>query len=476
MSLNVIMPGGFHPFHAGHRALYEAAQKAFPGANIYIAATNDTKTRPFPFSLKEKLARLSGVKPGQFVQVKSPFQPREITENLDPNSDVVVFVRSEKDKNEHPIAGGTKKDGTSGYFQPWDPNNMQAFGKHAHVAYLPTVEFGPGITSATEIRDAWPRLNDKRKQTLVMSLYPAAQKNPQLAKNVTEMFDQVLGGQQLSESRIMDRDAKINAYYIARNGNRHKVAEGIPYYLLDRLVGALTKKYNITMDDIEVRPADISQYHRTEHPEMAEGFYRVGINELTVNKNKETHQWQLRNDQDFSLVGDVDSVVLKDVEPVIGAEALDSGRNVFAYLRGEKANGIPEGLTPFTIFFKRDLKNPFIDKDTGESVEHADYVKFDKSGAVIGYKQAVAESKDEDEFGGDLEVQQLLRKAQQHYPHSQDKQQAFVKYAQRALKHSEEEDTQQDQEIAQLQQDVSQIKDVVKKLQVTENADYLEEK
>lgn len=407
MSLNVIMPGGFHPFHAGHRALYEAAQKAFPGANIYIAATNDTKTRPFPFALKEKLARLSGVKPGQFVQVKSPFQPREITENLDPNSDVVVFVRSEKDKNEHPVAGGTKKDGTPGYFQPWNPNNMQAFGKHAHVAYLPTVEFGPGITSATEIRDAWPRLNDKRKQTLVMSLYPAAQKNPQLAKNVTEMFNQVLGGQ----SQV-----------------------------------------------------------------MAEGFYRVGINELTVNKNKQTRQWQLRNDQDFSLVGDVDSVILKDVEPVTGEDAFDSGSNVFAYLRGEKANGVPEGLTPFTIFFQRDLKNPFIDKDTGEPVEHADYVKFDKSGAVIGYKQDVTESKDDDELGADLEVQQLLRKAQQHYPHSQDKQQAFVKYAQRALKHSEEEDTQQDQEIAQLQQDVSQIKDVVKKLQVTENADYLEEK
>lgn len=286
MSLNVIMPGGFHPFHAGHRALYEAAQKAFPGANIYIAATNDTKTRPFPFALKEKLARLSGVKPGQFVQVKNPFQPREITENLDPASDVIVFVRSEKDKNEHPVAGGTKKDGTPGYFQPWDPNNMQAFGKHAHVAYLPTVEFGPGITSATEIRNAWPRLNDKRKQTLVMSLYPAVQKNPQLVKNVTEMFNQVLGGQ----------------------------------------------------------------------------------------------------------------------------------------------------------------------------------------------SQVVAESKDDDELGADLEVQQLLRKAKQHYPNSQDKQQAFVKYAQRALKHSEEEDTQQDQEIAQLQQDVSQIKAVVNKLQVTENADYLEEK
>jgi glycerol-3-phosphate cytidylyltransferase-like family protein len=286
MSLNVIMPGGFHPFHAGHRALYEAAKKAFPGANIYIAATNDMKERPFPFAVKEKLARLSGVQPGQFVQVKSPFQPREITENLDTNSDVVVFVRSEKDKDESPKAGGTKKDGTPSYFQPWDPNNLQPISKHAYMAYLPTVEFGPGITSATEIRDAWPRLNPKRKQTLVMSLYPAVQKNPQLTENVVKMFDQIMGGQQVAES------------------------------------------------------------------------------------------------------------------------------------------------------------------------------KEDK----------------EDEFGADLEVQQLLRKAQQHYPHSHDKQQAFVKFVQRALKHSEEEDTMQDKEIADLQQDVGQIKQAVNQIKVTENADYLEEK
>ena len=50
----VIMPGGFHPFHAGHMALYNSAVKAFPDADVYVAATNDTSNRPFPFSIKEK--------------------------------------------------------------------------------------------------------------------------------------------------------------------------------------------------------------------------------------------------------------------------------------------------------------------------------------------------------------------------------------------------------------------------------------
>ena len=108
----VIMPGGFHPFHAGHYALYKSALEAFPQADVYVAATNDQSERPFPFSIKEKLAKLAGVQQGRFVQVKSPFQAKEITQNYDPNSDVLIFVRSEKDKNESPKPGGTKKDGS----------------------------------------------------------------------------------------------------------------------------------------------------------------------------------------------------------------------------------------------------------------------------------------------------------------------------------------------------------------------------
>ena len=79
MSMIVVMPGGFHPFHAGHYALYQSAKKAFPNAQLYVAATNDQSTRPFPFALKEKLATLAGVEKGHFIQVKSPFQVKEIT-------------------------------------------------------------------------------------------------------------------------------------------------------------------------------------------------------------------------------------------------------------------------------------------------------------------------------------------------------------------------------------------------------------
>jgi len=195
----VIMPGGFHPFHAGHYALYQSAKKAFPDADVYVAATNDQSERPFPFALKEKLAKLAGVDAGHFVQVKSPFKAEEITSQYDPNSDVLIFVRSEKDRNEQPKPGGTKKDGSPSYFQPWTGKDLKPFSKHAYMDYLPTVEFGPGITSATQIRKAWPTMDGKGKAELVASLYPAAAKNNKLIQTVVKMFDQVMGSAPMNE-------------------------------------------------------------------------------------------------------------------------------------------------------------------------------------------------------------------------------------------------------------------------------------
>ncbi len=187
------MPGGFHPFHAGHYALYQSILQAFPNADVYVAATNDTSERPFPFKLKEKLAKLAGVNPGNFVQVKSPFRPIEITSKYNPEEDVLIFVRSEKDKSEEPKPGGIKKDGSPAYFQAWTGKNVQPFSKHAYLAYLPTVTFGPGIKSASEIRGLWPKLNDKRKLAMVYSLYPDTQKQPELAQSVVKIFDKVMG-------------------------------------------------------------------------------------------------------------------------------------------------------------------------------------------------------------------------------------------------------------------------------------------
>jgi hypothetical protein len=194
------MPGGFHPFHAGHAALYNSAKRAFPDADVFVAATNDTSSRPFPFAIKEKLAKLAGVDAGHFVQVKSPFRAEEITSRFNPQTDHLIFVRSDKDASKPPQAGGIKKNGEPAYLQPLlGATKLEPFSKHAYMAYLPTVEFGPGMTSATEIRSAWPTLSAKHKVALVMSLYPTTQRNRKLAATVVKMLDTAMGSQEVAE-------------------------------------------------------------------------------------------------------------------------------------------------------------------------------------------------------------------------------------------------------------------------------------
>lgn len=202
----VIMPGGFHPFHAGHAALYNSARAAFPDADVFVAATDDTSTRPFPFSVKEKLARLAGVEPGHFVRVKSPFRADEITKDYDPENTVLIFVRSEKDSTKPPQAGGVRRDGTPSYLQPLvkDPAPMT---QHGYIAYLPTVEFAGGLTSATEIRNRWPALSNQGKKKMIAALYPKIKGNDQLTTTVVQLLDNAMSV--AAESRLQMLESRI---------------------------------------------------------------------------------------------------------------------------------------------------------------------------------------------------------------------------------------------------------------------------
>ena len=187
----VIIPGGFHPFHAGHKALYDAAVSQFPRADVYIAATDDQNARPFPFRLKQQLAQIAGIPKHRFIQVSNPFQAKEITQHYDPDNTQLIFVRSDKDSGVAPLPGSVKKDGSAGYLQPLNRRNPEPMTKHGFMTYLPTVSFGPGMSSATEIRAKWPTMSDDSKADLVSSLYPAA--SDSVASKAVEIFNTVLG-------------------------------------------------------------------------------------------------------------------------------------------------------------------------------------------------------------------------------------------------------------------------------------------
>jgi hypothetical protein len=187
----VIYPGGFHPFHLGHASVFDHLAKKFPDSEVFVAATDSKTERPFGYEDKEFLANQSGVPRGRFVQVRSPYQAREITDHYDPETTAVVFAVSEKDRDRFNFA--PKKDGSPGYFQPYKPGSLQPMSKHGYIYIVPKVDFaiaGQQVDSASKIRNMYADGDDATRQQIIQDLYPHA-KAP---KRIKRILDNVLGG------------------------------------------------------------------------------------------------------------------------------------------------------------------------------------------------------------------------------------------------------------------------------------------
>lgn len=208
----VIIPGGFHPFHAGHKDLYDKAVATFPSADVYIAATDDRSERPFPFAIKKKLAQLAGVPPHRFIQVKSPFKPDEITSHYPDNDTQLIFVKSQKNAKNGPdpegpfpaevdpktgqlplvTRGARKGQPVSDWLQYYKRNGLAPMSQHGYLKYLPVHEFN-GMTSGSEIRAKWANYDDAIKAQLVNIMYPATVNNPRLTDVTVKLMDNGMG-------------------------------------------------------------------------------------------------------------------------------------------------------------------------------------------------------------------------------------------------------------------------------------------
>ena len=201
-----VMPGGFHPFHPGHKSLYDWAVKTFGQPNVYVAATNDTASRPFPFEVKKKLAAMAGVPESNFMQVKSPFNAMSYKDIVDADT-ALVFVRSQKDKNEQPLPDQTKKNGEPGYLRTYTGKDLNTSDEMGYMAYGPTINFdfsGMQIKSASELRATWPEMSDEDKLKAAKLMYGNG------APVAVKLLDQALGdteapvGEDLEEAQTGD--------------------------------------------------------------------------------------------------------------------------------------------------------------------------------------------------------------------------------------------------------------------------------
>jgi len=282
----VIMPGGFHPFHAGHMALYNAARDAFPSADVFVAATDDTSGRPFPFKTKKFLAQQAGIPGNRFIRVKSPFKAEEITQMYDPDDTVLIFVRSEKDSGSQPRPGGVKRDGSAAYLQPYKRNKLEPFRQHGYMAYLPTVQFGPGMTSATEIRAKWPEMESEQKISLIQNLYPSTAGKEQAAGKIVSIFDEIIGSEAIQEVGSVPPPPPPSRQRTKSPGTYRPLnMEGYNTSYLEKIVATNRPQQGITpaqaLAELRSRMNDANPDHQPS-PEFAQKYLQPRVREATI--------------------------------------------------------------------------------------------------------------------------------------------------------------------------------------------------
>jgi nicotinamide mononucleotide adenylyltransferase len=192
----VVYGGGFQPFHEGHASSYREAKAAFPGAHFFVAASNVTTERPFEFKEKQFLAQQAGVV-DPFIQVgtmsyvndkgrkvtSTPLNPLEVLQKFNPERDVLVIVRSERDP---------MKTTDVSYYQPWTGiQGAEPFSKHAYVFVTKKHDFtiaGNPVYSGSQVRELYSNADDKTKLSILQDLYPQSR---QLDK-IKKIFDKRL--------------------------------------------------------------------------------------------------------------------------------------------------------------------------------------------------------------------------------------------------------------------------------------------
>jgi len=185
MATIVVYGGGFQPFHEGHLSSYLQAKKAFPDATFYVAASNDVKQRPIPFKDKQFLAQQAGVV-DPFVETKNPINPQEILAQYNPEQDVYVMVRSERDPVPY-----TRKDGSPAYYQPYVKGQpMAPFSKHGYVFVSKKHTFtvnGEEVYSGSQVRSMYGSADDAGRMKIIQQLYPKS-KQQQMIKKLLDKY------------------------------------------------------------------------------------------------------------------------------------------------------------------------------------------------------------------------------------------------------------------------------------------------
>jgi len=193
----IIFSGGFHPPHLGHFHVYKSLVEKYPNADVFVASTDNTTSRPFSFKQKKFLAVQAGIPANRFVQVKNPYRCEEITKNYDADNTTLMFAVSSKDAKR--LASGKKES----YLQPLAMHlrgaGLKPMTEQGYFLVIPHIEFsinGKQITSASTIREMYKTGTPSARDRIIHDLYP----NATDVSEIKRTMDAALGCELVTES------------------------------------------------------------------------------------------------------------------------------------------------------------------------------------------------------------------------------------------------------------------------------------
>ncbi|MSP11140.1 MAG: hypothetical protein EXR14_06055 [Pelagibacteraceae bacterium] len=158
----VVYAGRFQPFHKGHYATYEHLVKKFGKQNVFIGTSNQQGGPKSPFNFKEKreiMMKMFNIPPSQIVQVKNPYQPKEVLDKFDSKTTAFITVVGEKDEAR---LGGK-------YFKKYDGKPESGYIDQGYVYVSPMQK---NSISGTDVRNWLSASDDSQRKSGFKKAYP----------------------------------------------------------------------------------------------------------------------------------------------------------------------------------------------------------------------------------------------------------------------------------------------------------------
>jgi len=209
----VIYPGRFHPFHTGHKGVYNYLSTKFGGNDVYITTTGivELPKSPFSFDEKKEMMMATGIPSNKILNVKNNYNLQSVSSQIPINveRDSIIFAVSQKDMAEDPrFKNFVKKDGSPSYLQPMPKNEskLEPAIKHGYLITVPTTDFtvlGLPARSASQLRSQYSTLKPEQQKAFIVDLFGSY--NPKIHKILNNKLGNTSGKLTENQKKLLKK-------------------------------------------------------------------------------------------------------------------------------------------------------------------------------------------------------------------------------------------------------------------------------